>query len=34
MNGCLNILDKRGMKAYMESLIFDQQEREFLGVDV
>lgn len=34
MNGCLNILDKRGMKAYMESLIFDIQEREFLGVDV
>lgn len=34
MNGCLNILDKRGMKAYMESLIFDFQEREMLGMDV
>lgn len=34
MNGVLNILDPNGMKAYMESLIFDYQEREMLGMDV
>lgn len=33
MNGVLNILDRHGMKAYMESLIFDYSEKSMLGID-
>lgn len=33
MNGVLNILDRHGMKAYMESLIFDNYEKSMLGID-